>query len=283
MPRRIAQPIDQRRQIARLIEIARAHRPPGERLGQQRLDHLGLQDRALDAEAEVDALELLGEQALELAGIAARPAGADGDRGGAVVDPIEGKRQPPGAQARRRQPGAQLGEQAPGHRRERLGMGDRLGEGQLGAMRRRRRARRDRLVDQALRLIEPRGQRLAEARDQRPARQGIEALDPLQPQALQHLDGIGIQPQRGHGQRRQRHPGAARRHDLRRIIAVAGERPGGPGRIGDRRGHGQTLAAQPGEQVRAQRRLAAEQMGAAGDVQPERAAAGARWLRSMAT
>ena len=127
-----------------------------------------------------------------------------------------------------------------------------------------------------MRLIEPRGQRLAEARDQRPARQRIEALDPLQPQALQHLDGIGIQPQRGHRQRRQRHPGAARRHDLHRIIAVAGERPGGAGRIGDRCGHGQALAAQPGKQVRAQRRLAAEQMGAAGHVQPEGTAAGAR-------
>ena len=89
-----------------------------------------------------------------------------------------------------------------------------FGEGQLGAVRRRRRARCDRLGDQAICLIETLGERVAKARDQRQARQGIETLDPLEPQALQHLDGIGVQAERRHGQRRQRHPGAARRAAL---------------------------------------------------------------------
>src|SRR5690606_35475591 len=95
------------RQVARLVEIAGTHVAPGERLEQQRLDRIRLQDRALDAEAEVDPLELLDEEALQLVRIATRPARADRDRRGAVVAAIAGERHAPCAQARRGQPGAQ--------------------------------------------------------------------------------------------------------------------------------------------------------------------------------
>ena len=90
-PQPVAQTVDQGRQVARLVEIAAGQAPPGERLGQQRLDHVGAEDRALDAEARVDLRELLGEQALQLAAVAARPAGADVRAGRAVVDPVEGE------------------------------------------------------------------------------------------------------------------------------------------------------------------------------------------------
>ena len=56
-------------------------------------------------------------------------------------------------------------------------------------------------------------------------------------------------------------------HDT--LIAVARDRPGTAGRIGDRGARRKTLPSQPHQEIAGERRLAAEQMRAAGDVKEQ--------------
>ena len=148
---------------------------------------------------------------------------------------------------------------------------DRLGEPQLGAMRGQRRSRRDRLGGSAQRLVEPLGKVVAEARREGLARQGVEALDPCEAQPLQHQGLLGCQAQGRDRQGPERRPAAAGLDDRGVVRAEARERPGSTRAVGDRGARMQAAPPEALQQVQAQRRLAAEQMGAAGDVEPERA------------
>ena len=145
--------------------------------------------------------------------------------------------------------------------------GDRLGKALLGHRRRHRQARRDRLVGIAQRLIEAEQQRLAEARGERRARAGGEIGDAGEARRFSVRDGLGIDAQRRDRQRQQGRLGFAARDDAR--LAIARDAPGAADRVGNRGAGAQTLLREPRDQIAGQRRFAAEQMCAAGDVKEE--------------
>ena len=144
---------------------------------------------------------------------------------------------------------------------------DRLGKALLGHRGRHRQARRDRLVGVAQRLIEAEQQRLAEARGERRARARGEIGDAGQAGGFQVRDGLGIDAQRRDRQRQHGRFGFAARDDAR--LAIARDAPGAADRVGDRDAGAQTLLREPRDQIAGERRLAAEQMRAAGDVEQQ--------------
>ena len=145
---------------------------------------------------------------------------------------------------------------------------DRIGESLLGHIGRHRQARRDRLVFPPERLVEAADQKFAEPGGERGARQVDEIGDALEAEFGERLDGLGRKAQG-------RRPAAAealrasrsRRHQRRR--AIARDRDGAADRVGDGGAGMQALGGKAREEVAGEGRLAAEQMGAARDVEHE--------------
>ncbi len=145
--------------------------------------------------------------------------------------------------------------------------GDRLGKALLGHGGRQRQARRDRLVGIAQRLIETEQQRLAEARGERRARTRGEIGDADEAGRFQIRGGLGIDAQRRDRQRQHGRFGFAARDDAG--LAIARDAPGAADRVGDRDAGAQALLREPRDQIARERRFAAEQMRAAGDVEEQ--------------
>ena len=211
--------------------------------------------------------------------VAAWAAGADAEALPAAVHPERREHQAPHAQPRGLQALAEGRAQACKRPREILRRGDGLGEAAAHLGRRRRRAGRQRLGLGAEGLAQAARQQRAEAGRQGRRRQIEQVADAPQPEAAQQLAGLCRQAQ---GRRRQGRQGgvqAARRHQAAgdRIVirtrgrAEAGERPGAAEGLRQGRAGSKAAGRQPGLQVGQQGPLAAEQVGAAGDVEPQAA------------
>ena len=144
---------------------------------------------------------------------------------------------------------------------------DRIGKALLGHRGRHRQARHDRFVGAAQRLIETEQQRLAEARGERRARPRGQIGDADEARGLQVRDDVGIDAQRRDRQRQHGRFGFAARDDA--LFAIARDAPGAADRVGNRDAGAQALLREPRDQIAGERRFAAEQMRAAGDVEQQ--------------
>ncbi len=144
----------------------------------------------------------------------------------------------------------------------------------LGHAHRRGQARGNGLLHRAQRLVEPQQQGLAEAARQRCARALHHLADAAQAKPGKGGNRLLLQPQcgerqGGHG------PGGVLKGNYRRGLplipagAVARQRMGSPGGRGDRAAGGEALVEKPREDVTKHCALAAEKIGAAGDVEDE--------------
>ena len=242
--------------------------------GLQRLGEETGQTHQLDAEAGVDLLlgaagEALGEQPRDRARLAERPAGGDADAAHVAVDAKEGELQPPRALGlAREQRGEIVGE--PGERRhDRLARENRAGEAPLGAKIGRGEARRDRLARETAQRVEPRDRLRAEARGDRRARPDREIADAAQASARHVGARFVVEPQRG-----DRHfvielgEGLAGKADGSDALAgIARQRPGGARRVGEAEREREPLGREARLDLLRQRRLAAEEMRDAGNVE----------------
>ena len=245
----------------------------------------GGEDHHLDPEARVQPLQLFREEAFQVVRVARRPAGADVGAGHGAVDPVERQLQPPRAPVRPFQPRAQVVEQPPRGGADVFAAPDGLGEGQAGAQGGRRAAGRDGLVAPPQGLVQALHDGLAEAGGERRPGQPEKVADAAQADAVQAFHRRRRQAQPGHRQSHERVAGFPRRDDDRGACPVPGEAGHGPGRargVGGRREAVETEAVQASAQVFQQRRFAAEQVGAAADVQPHAVAAVDRRPRGVA-
>ena len=119
----------------------------------------------------------------------------------------------------------------------------------------------------AQRLIEAQQQRLAEARGERRARARGEIGDAGEAGGFQVRDDVGIEAQRRDRQRQHGRFGFAARDDAG--LAIARDAPGAADRVGNRDAGVKPLMREPRDQIAGQRRFAAEQMRAAGDVEQQ--------------
>lgn len=145
---------------------------------------------------------------------------------------------------------------------------DRFGKAALHDIGRDRQAWRDRFVDKSERLVEAAQEILAEAGSEWRARAIDDVGDSHQPDLRQGLHAHGRDPQRCERQRKQGFAGLAAGDDGG-VRPMMRHRPG----AADRVGHGGAgLPSETGkarDEVAAERRLAAEQMHTAGDVQQQ--------------
>ena len=162
----------------------------------------------VEAEARIDLVadhvEPVGEQARDAARLAQRRSGAGLDAEHLAVGAEQHHLQQPRAFAallqHMREP---CGE--PLDRAEHVAlMRDRLGKALLGQRCRNRQARRDRLVLEPERLIDAPHEWRAETRGERRARPVEHIGDVLEADLRQRRDGVGIEAQRGEGERRDR-------------------------------------------------------------------------------
>ena len=153
--------------------------------GEQRQDHV------LDPEPGIDRLQLRRQQAGEMAGVAARPGGADADMLDPAVDPVKGEVEPARPHSLARQPRRQVLRQPLDGADEIGRVGDRLGEAEAHPPHRRLAQRRQRLRQVAERLVEAmraplrrnggRARRAASGRARRPAAARPGAARPRSP------------------------------------------------------------------------------------------------------
>ena len=189
----VDQPADDLRVLPRFEPHRRLRRGEGG-------DDGGGEDRHLDAETDVEAVQLLPKQPMQMIGAAHRPAGADGGAGDGAVGAVERQLEPPYPQMRRREPGAQLVEHLPGGEGDVVGAADGFGESQTHVHRRGRAARRQRLVHPAEGPVETLEHDVAEAGGQRPTGQDRQVADPAQANPAQRLNRPRRQPQSVHRQ-----------------------------------------------------------------------------------
>ena len=223
-------------------------------------------------------------------GLAARPAGAQLQAAEAAVGPVEGEDQASRALAAFFQAAAERQDQGLQPQRDGLGRVARLWQRQALDEGRHRRQGRDRLPRPAQGLGQAVRHHGPEAPGQAAGGQVVEVADPPQAEALQQLDLAG-----GQAQRRDRQPGQGRLCRARRDDAggstlasaslgagagafasafafggtEAGHRPGQARGLGQGGAGGEALPCQALDQRRQQGRLAAEEMGAAGDVEQQ--------------
>ena len=210
--------------------------------GAQRCGLQGLEQHELDAEADVDAVQLEGQEAEQVRWLAHRPAGADGEAGDLAVDPVQPERQAPHAQLPALQLAAQGGEQPQGGGGDVLGAADGLGPADPGRERARLLQGHELLLALAQEPVETGRQGGAEAGEQGRAGQGGELADPAQAQPPQGGEQVRIQPQGGRRQILQGFPGLGRQQAARRRT---GPRPR-PRRAGRPRPAGGSGPAAPG-------------------------------------
>ena len=220
---------------------------------------------------------LLGEEAHEGLLAAEGTAGADGEGPPVAVDTMADEVQTARALAGAAQRPAEIVQEAVDCRADVRRRRDRLGEGAAGLARGQGTQRHDRFVDLAQGLLEPPDGLRAEAPDQFDGLDGEQGADSVQSEGDQRFRHIGTESQRGHGQLGQRTfqlvGAGAGGHHGRVLGAVTGQRPGRAGRVGEGQPHGQAEAFERAPQRRHQRFLAAEETGAAGDVEEKRVGA----------
>ena len=119
------------------------------------------------------------------------------------------------------------------------------------------------------RLVEPAQELRLEARGKGRARLVHHLADAAQAQPAHEEQGFLAEAERGERQGLQGRPLVARGNDGAVPRAVAGNRPGGPRRIGDRRAREEPEGAQAGGEIGQQPLLPAEQMRAARDVEEQ--------------
>src|SRR3546814_13094228 len=102
-----------------------------------------------------------------------------------------------------------------------------------------------------------------------PARHRVKVGDPLDPEAGARGERLGRKAERAQRQRAQRLPLGSFGQDDRRRAAEARERVRGARRPGACDTSGETYTPQAGHKPRREARLAAEEMGRAGEVEPE--------------
>ena len=137
------------------------------------------------------------------------------------------------------------------------------------ARNRARKTRRDRLARQAVQRIEPRERLSAEARGDRRARPHREIADAPQSRARHVGDDCLVEPKRGDRHFvKQPGEGLARESGGRDALrGIARKRGGGARRIGEAEGEREPLRRKARLDLADQPRLAAEEMGGAGDVE----------------
>ena len=268
-PEAVPQPVEEGGQ---LLAAARSVLPPGPSAAARRcclgprepvlllllddLDHFGGQHHLLDAETRVDPLQLPREQVHEEPRAAQRSAGTCHQNGTRSIPSVADEPQPPRALACPAQVPAQILQQGFHRSADAVRCRDRLGKGTAGLARKRRRKRDDRLFDEAEDLLQAAARPGTEPLRQRPGVEGIKSPDPVEAEGNQCLHDIGVEPEGGDGKPGQRllHLGRTRRpgHDGGRLLAVAGQRPGRPGRAGERQPGGEPQPPQPHPQRRQQ-------------------------------
>ena len=188
----------------------------------------------------------------------------------APIDAVADQRQPPRALPSLRQldaKGAHQARQVEVHSRH---IHQRLGERAPDPVGRGRPFRRQHLAQHTQGLVQPLdhpkpGFTPKPPRQSRP-RQAVEVADLAQTEPFEQDHRLGPEPQALHRQTGDRLAGLACRSDHVFGRSEARQRPGRRGRIGDGQPRGNVGRRQPRADVRQQRRLAAEQMGAAGHV-----------------
>ncbi len=148
----------------------------------ERLSLLSRQHQDLDPEAGVEPVQVLGQKAAQMVGLARRPACAQADGIAAAVDPVGRQAQPAQPLPRFAQAAAKRQDQALRAARHilapRTPARNRLGEHQPLLERRLRALGRERFGQKTQRLIQTLLQRPAETRLQPGGRQAVERLDP---------------------------------------------------------------------------------------------------------
>ena len=144
---------------------------------------------------------------------------------------------------------------------------DGIGETPFGHGRWQRQARRDGFFDTTQRLIETKQQLLAEARGERRPRARYQIGNAGQTGCLQDRNSLSIDPQRRDRQTPHRGLGLTGRYDA--LLAIARDAPRTTGGVGHRDAGAQSLLREPADQVAGERRLAAEQVRATGDVEQQ--------------
>ena len=233
----------------------------------ERLGPAGEQHHLLDAEARIDGLQPLVEQARQVMMLPGRPGGADPEAGALLVDAPQDQVEAAHALGAHRELAAEILREPADDLPEILDPADRFGEreGREGGLPRDQRI--DRLEGVAHGLIEPQGRVLAEAPDHRRAGHGGELADPLDAETMEGAQGIGREPQGPDRQGRDGIDGPTRRNDA--AWAVARHGPGGAGGVGHRGDGGDALPIETPREVPEQLLLAAEEMRDARDVDPE--------------
>ena len=268
----LRQGVDEARQIRHravpCLEVALA--------GVARPGLFGEQADEVDAAVCLDALrqrvEARAKQRCDAFGVGERLAGADARIAHRPVGVEQLDREPPRALAahveRIRQA---LGELCHA-RRHPFDLDQRLGEAALHHERRERGEGGDRLALAPLDLVDAPGHRGAETLHQRRPRLAQELGDGLQPEPHQDGDGLLRQAQRLDGQRRDGGKTLAVGDDGRAIVrGVARHSPCDGGALGDRDVRPKSPCGEAGDDVGGHLRLAAEKVGAAGDVEEEAA------------
>ena len=204
-----------------------------------------------------------------MVGIAHRPAGADAYALDHPVDPEVTQRQAPGPAGVRREKTRELLQQPAAGEGDIVRAADRLGEGDAGAKAGRGAAWGDGLEHPVQGLIQALEKGAGEAAGEGRARQPVEVPDPAQAQPVEGRCRGRIEPQARDRQVRERLACATGRDDGGGLNAMARRRPGRPRRIGDGGAGAEAQGPDAAQQLIEQRLLAAEEMGAAGDVQPQ--------------
>jgi hypothetical protein len=197
--------------------------------------------------------------------IAHRPSRPDADRLHRPVHPLEQQIQPASALSGPLQITADHPDKPDDDRGEGFRRQQRLDERQPGLDQRGRDNRHDRLEHRPGRLVQPQSQQWPEPPHQRRAGGGGQGANPFEPQQPQVRQYIGRQAQCL--DREIRHDVRTRRHHT--AIAKPSDRVRDGGGVGDGGSGGPTLGIQSRYQIAQQPCLAAMQMRAAGDVDPE--------------
>ena len=195
----VLQPVNHRRHA---FAAGRGHVELG-LLRNQRLGGQRIEDQGFDAETRRHRVQLFGEQALQMAHVAARLAGADAKELRRAVEPVAAELELPRAPMLPLQRQAQRGQKLSQRAIDILAIADTVGKGQPHPPLRGRPARADRLLLNPAHTIKTLQDGRAEAPVQRPTRQVEKMAEGAQAKTPQLLRHIRRQPQRGNGQRTQ--------------------------------------------------------------------------------
>ena len=240
----------------------------------ERLGANGVERHRVDPEPGVHGLDPALEEASEMRAVAGCARGRDAAPRRAAVHPAEQQREFPRAEPVPFQRSAKLFHQ-PGDRRLQSGKVDQgFREGQACEAGRRQRQGRRRVGAAAERAVEAFQNGLAplpavEAARKRRAGQGVHRADGHQAEAAQQAGVLGRDPECFDRQGCECGRSVSGRGDAAAFSSEAGERPGGARRVGKAGPHLEAEAGDARLDLRRHRRLAAEEMVGAGDVEQQ--------------